>query len=191
MLTFLKKTLPLTNVRPLTNLIRRKKMLLHSDRLSAHVGYTLMRMQFSWGFQIKSRHSRMLTMLLNCGPVVGSRLPRGFVKFVNNVISVPMWKERESPWNISPPSIDLHGVSVKLSVACRDDSLYLLPHKTKQAGLIYTGTFIPTIPALFPDRKHTMIEGGLRCRSCYPPKCTIMAISMSLKSAQRENVLWL
>ena len=35
-----------------------------------------------------------------------------------------VWKECKSPWNASPPSIDLHGVSVMLSVACRDDSLY-------------------------------------------------------------------
>ena len=54
------------------------------------------------------------------------------------------WKF-ESPWNISPPSIDLHGVSVKLSVAWRDDSLYL----TIQSYARWTyipGTFIPTTP---------------------------------------------
>ena len=36
----------------------------------------------------------------------------------------PVWKERESPWNQSPPCIDWHGVSGRLSVACRVDCLY-------------------------------------------------------------------
>ena len=36
-----------------------------------------------------------------------------------------------------------------LSVACKDDSLYL-PHKGAQGGLIFRGAFIPTTPALYP-----------------------------------------
>ena len=52
-----------------------------------------------------------------------------------------MLKESKSPLSHSPPSIDLHGVSVKLSVACKDDSLYL----TIQAGLWLRGTISPTI----------------------------------------------
>ena len=51
--------------------------------------------------------------------------------------------ECESPWNASPPSIDLHGVSVMLSVACRDDSQYL----TTQSYARWTyipGTIIAT-----------------------------------------------
>ena len=70
--------------------------------------------------------------------------------------SLKLWnKNRRSgvkgiqvPWNISPPSINLHGVSVMFSVACRDDSLYnTSPHKAVQGGLIFRGTFIP-IPHL-------------------------------------------
>ena len=56
-------------------------------------------------------------------------------------VAIPVWKEYKSPWNISPPSIDLHGVSMKVSVACRDESLYL----TTQSYARWT--FIPTTPA--------------------------------------------
>ena len=53
---------------------------------------------------------------------------------------IPSWKECDSPWNASPPSIDLHGESVMTSVACRDDAQYV----TTQGGLAFPGTFIPT-----------------------------------------------
>ena len=63
-------------------------------------------------------------------------------------LRVPVLKECKSPRNTSPPSIDLHGVSVRLSVACRDDYTYTSPHKATQGGLIFRGTFIPTTPAV-------------------------------------------
>ena len=44
--------------------------------------------------------------------------------------SIPVWKESRVPWNHNPPPY-LHGVSVRLSVACRVDCLYF----TVQAGL--------------------------------------------------------
>ena len=49
------------------------------------------------------------------------------------------------PWNASPWSIDLHGVSVMLSVVCRDDPLYL----TTQGGLAFPGTRLPTTPVAY------------------------------------------
>ena len=36
-----------------------------------------------------------------------------------------MLKESNSPWINGPPSIYLHGVSLKFSVACINDSLYV------------------------------------------------------------------
>ena len=45
-------------------------------------------------------------------------------------IIAPSLESYSPPWNHSPPSIDLHRVSVILSISCRDDSLYL----TVQAG---------------------------------------------------------
>ena len=59
-----------------------------------------------------------------------------------------------SPWNISPPSIDLHGVSVMLIVVCRDGSLYL----TTQSGLAFPGTRIPTTPALYFGLQIILVE---------------------------------
>ena len=48
--------------------------------------------------------------------------------------NIPVWKESQSTWNHSPPSIDQHGV-------CRDDSLNLIT----QAGLWLLRTNIPKL----------------------------------------------
>ena len=41
--------------------------------------------------------------------------------------------------------LTLHGISVMLSVVCRDDSLIRLLYLTTQGGLVFpSGTFIPT-----------------------------------------------
>ena len=45
------------------------------------------------------------------------------------------------PWNISPPSIVLHGVRVMLSVMCRDDSLYQLTTQSYARWTYIPGDF--------------------------------------------------
>ena len=55
-------------------------------------------------------------------------------------------------FDVSPPSIDLHGVSVMLSVTCIDDSLYITTQSyamlSYTRGLIFLGTYISTTPVL-------------------------------------------
>ena len=64
---------------------------------------------------------------------------------------MPVWKERESPWTASPPSIDLHGVSVMLNVACRYYSLYLTCSPRKVDSHSYhTGPLEPKKTSSYP-----------------------------------------
>ena len=62
---------------------------------------------------------------------------------------LPLWKKRESLWNHSPTAIYLHGVNVRLSVACTVEltahtSLYTL-------WLGFERTTIPTAPRGGPN----------------------------------------
>ena len=57
---------------------------------------------------------------------------------------IPVWKDRECPWNHSPTFIHVHGVNVRLGVACKVDCLYF----TVQAGLWFHKSVPPTTPAL-------------------------------------------
>ena len=82
-------------------------------------------------------------------------------KIIVSVLSHIQVKEMKSPWSYSPPSIDLHGVSVKLSVAC----IELTPYYTS----VYDGLLLRREGLLL---LYTTPESNLTCAS---DKCKLVA----------------
>ena len=84
------------------------------------------------------------------------------------------------PWNASPPSIDLHRVSVMLlSVACRGDFLYL----TTQGGLAFPGTFITFMwQMLLNTNYYTTLLLYWSTDSRNPSSCEVLCYRLSQSS---------